>query len=176
MKINILIIGLALMASSMYAHSDSCPEAGLSDAQQDQWKGLRQDFRASVQELEGEEKQAAWADFQQTILNEVAETDDQKEALEQCFEKRTERRHGRRHKCFEEAGFSAEQKDQWKGLREEFEASVEGLSKAEKQAKKAEFHQHALDIVPTTPDQRTALEQCFEKRTERRKRRGEKHE
>ena len=176
MKTNFLIIVLSIMASSVYAHSDFCPEAGLSEAQETQRKELTREFKASVEGLNKAERKAQWEGFQQTLLDIIPETEEQETALAGCFERGKERRHGRRHKCFKEAGFSADQKDQWKGLREEFKASVEGLSKEEKRAKRAEFRQHALDTVPATAEQKAALEQCFEKRKERRKKRGEKHE
>lgn len=177
MKTNFLIIVLSIMVSSLYAHADFCPEADLSEAQETQRKELMRGFISSLRGLSKAERKTQWEGFQQTLLDTIDGIDeDQRVALSECFKHRKERRHGRRHKCFEEAGFSNEQKDQWKTLREEFKASVEGLSKEERRAKRAEFRQHALDIVPATLDQRTILEQCFEKQKEHRKKRGEQHE
>ena len=174
MKTNILIIICSFMASSVYAHSKSCPEAGLSDEQKAQKEALREDFKASVEEgLSKEERRAKWAEFHQQVLDTIAETDEQRAALEQCFEERKERWKKRRRGC-PEAGLSDEQKDAWKALRKDFRASVEGLSREEKREKKAEFHQQVLDTIPATEEQAEALSQCFEERKKRgkKKRRG----
>ena len=61
-----------------------------------------------------------------------------------------------------EAGLSDEQTDQWQALRQDFKTSVEGLSKKERRAKWAEFHQQVLETIPETDEQQAALEQCFE--------------
>ena len=149
MKTHFLIIALSIMASSVYAHSKSCPEAGLSDEQAVQWETLREEFKASVEGLSKEERRAKRAEFHQHVLEVLPETQEQRTALEECFDRRKERRHGRRHKCFKEAELSDGQRDQWRALR-------------------SESRQTALDTVPATDEQRAALEQCFEKHREKR--------
>ena len=171
----ILVIFSFMMASSVYAHSKFCPEANLSDEQKTQIKELRKDFRDSVKELNREDKEKARAEFHQTVLDTVA-GNEQKGALEECFERRKERRHGRRHKCSEEAGLSHEQKEDWKALRKEFKASVEGLSREERREKRAVFHQQVLDTIPETEEQAEALSQCFEDRKKHRKKHRHKHD
>ena len=56
----IILISLFLITSSVYARSNSCPEANLSDEQTAQINDLRQSFRSSLQgqELTKEQKQA----------------------------------------------------------------------------------------------------------------------
>ena len=91
MKTNILISICSLfMASSVYAHS-KCLEAGLSDEQKAAWQALRENFKDSVEGLSKEEKKAKWAEFHQQVLDAIPETEEQKAALEQCFEKRKKR-------------------------------------------------------------------------------------
>ena len=155
MKTNFIIIVLSFMVSSVYAQPRFCPEAGFSDEQKAQAKMLRHDFRASVESLSKEERQAKRAELEQTILDTIAETDEQRTALAECFERRSGKR-----SC-PEAGLSDEQKVQWKALRHDFRASVEGLSKEEKQAKRAELEQQVLETIPETDEQKVALVQCF---------------
>ena len=173
MKMNILIIGLSLMASSVYARPD-CPEAGFSEEQKAHVKELRQDFKSSVEGLSREERRTAWSEFHQTVLDTIPETDEQKVALSECFEERKNKKRWkkRRHSCSKAAGLSEEQTDQWKALREEFKSSVEGLSREERRTAWSEFHQTVLDTIPETDEQKAALSECFEDR----KKRNKKHE
>lgn len=76
------------------SHSDrkfSCPEAGLSEEQKAQIKEIRQNLRDSNHGLSREERQTNKAELQKTILETIPETEEQRAALEQCFEHRREK-------------------------------------------------------------------------------------
>ena len=163
MKRSFFVIFLSFITSSVYAYSNFCSEADLSDEQRAHTKELHQEFRASVEGLSKEERRAKWGEFSQTILDAVADSEEQKVALAKCFEQRKNRRHNR-HKCFEEAGFSDEQRAHMKELRQEFKASVKSLSKEERRAKWGEFPQTVLDTVADSEEQKAALAKCFEQR------------
>ena len=159
MKI-IFLISLFFITSSVYAHPNFCPEANLSDEQKAQIKELRQNFRNATQGLSKDERRAAKTEMQQTILENIATTDEQRQALSQCFERRKKRRG-----C-PEANFSDEQKAQIKELRQNFRNAHQGqvLTKEQRRAAKTELRQNILDTVPMSDEQRTALLQCFERR------------
>lgn len=82
MKISCFVfIFFSLITSSVYAHSNFCPEANLSE-----------DQRAQIKE----QKRAVWADFHTHILETVSATEEQKAALAKCFEHR--KKHWKKHK------------------------------------------------------------------------------
>lgn len=69
----------------------SCPEAGLSEEQQAQIRELRQSFRGSENNRNRGEKGAAHMELNQSILATVPETEQQRAALSECFERRQNR-------------------------------------------------------------------------------------
>ena len=148
MKTGFIVICLSVITSSVYARSDFCPEAGLSEKQRKQIK---------------EQKKAGWAEFQAHILETVPASEEQKVVLSQCFENRKKRRN-----FCPEAELSEEQKAQIRELRQNFRNSVKDKSKDERQAARAELHGHILEVVPTSEEQRVALSECYENRKKRR--------
>jgi len=70
---------------------DLCEEAKLSEEQRVQMRELRQKHGGS-RELSREERQEAWQKAQQEILEKVPTTEEQKQALSECFERRKNRR------------------------------------------------------------------------------------
>ena len=152
MKISFILIFLSFITSSVYAHSNSCPEAELSEDQQAQIK---------------EKKRAAWANFHAQILETVPTSEEQQAALAECFE-----RNNKRYKNFcPKAELSEEQQGQVKELRKSFKSSVQELGKKEKRAARKELQQNILETVPTSEEQQAALAECFEDRKKHRKKR-----
>ena len=127
MKTNFILIFLFLITSSAYTRSKSCPEAQLSVEQTDQIKDLRKNFRANKEGLNREEKRAAWAGLQQSILD-IATSQEQRDALSVCFESRKHKRG-----C-PEAQLSEKQTDQVENLRQNFRTNTKGLSKEDRQS------------------------------------------
>ena len=136
MKISFIAVLFFFITLSAYAHPRFCPEAELTEDQRNQIKELREDFKSSILDLE-------------------SLTDDQKEALSQCFERKKERRAKRRPPC-PEAELTEDQRNQVKELHEEFKSSI-------------------LDLESLTDHQREALSQCFDERKKER-RRKHRHE
>ena len=164
MKTNFIILFLFLITSSAYTRSKFCPEAELSGEQKAQVKELRKNFKANKEGLNREEKRAAWADLQQSILNDIAISEEQQAALSECFDSRKKRR----HYC-PEAELSEEQKAQVKELRKNFKANKEGLNREEKRAAWADLQQSILNDIATSEEQQAALSECFESRKKRKR-------
>ena len=155
MKTSFILMLLSLFTSPVYAHSDFCPEAALSEEQKAQIK---------------EQKQTVWADFHAHILETVPTSEEQKTALSECFENR--KKYWKNHRNFcPEAKLSEEQKAQVKELRENFRSSTQELDREGKQAARKELQQNILETVPTSEEQKTALSECFENRKKHRKNR-----
>ena len=71
--------------ASVYAFSNFCPKAELSEEQKNQIKEMRMQFKSSSQEMSREDKKTAREDMQKNILNTIASTEEQKAALANCF-------------------------------------------------------------------------------------------
>ena len=148
MKTGFIIIFLSFLIPSVYAHSNFCSEAELSEQQKDQIK---------------KQKKAVWADFHDRILETVPTSEEQKASLTECFENKKKHWKKRRNVC-PEAELSEKQKSQVKELRKNFRSSIQELSKKERQAARKELQQNILETVPTSEEQQAALAECFENR------------
>ena len=74
-----------LTTASVYAFSNFCPKAELSEKQKNQIKEMHMQFKYLSQEMSREEKKTARENMQKNILNMMALTEEQKTALANCF-------------------------------------------------------------------------------------------
>ena len=171
MKTKFIPIILFFLNSLAYAHVD-CPEANLSEEQEAQIKELRQEVKASAEDLSREEKRAAWKDLRTRILERVVEGE-QREALAKCFENRKKKHKRRKHhrKYCPEAELSKEQRKQIKKLHKEFRVDACDFNEEERKAAREDLHNHILERV-AEENQKEALLKCFERGKERRHQRN----
>ena len=174
MKTSFIFI-LFFITPLVYADSNFCSEAELSEEQKAQVKELREAFKASAQDLSKEERRTMRADFKAQVLETVPTSEEQQAVLAECFDKR-KKRHSRKHKNFcSEAELSEEQKAQMKELRKGFKASAQDLSKEERRTARKELQQNILNTVPVSEEQKVALTECFEnKKRKKNKKRNKK--
>ena len=64
------------------------PAANLSEAQKESIREMRRNFKAQAADLPQEERKQAKQQMRADILNNVLESDEQREALSACWEKR----------------------------------------------------------------------------------------
>ena len=150
--ISLIYSNLAIGDGANKRKGDWCSEANLSDTQKESIKTAKQESR-------------------QNILDNVLESDEQKAALSACWEKRKQRKKGKRNWC-PEANLSDAQKKSIKEMRRNFKAQAGDLSEADRKQAKQELRQNILDNVLESDEQRTALSACWEKR----KRHKRKHQ
>ena len=131
-----------------------CPEANLSDAQKKSIQEMRRNFKAQAGDLSEADRKQAKQELRQNILNTVLESDEQRAALSACWEKRKQRKKGKRNWCPE--------------------ANLSDAQKESIQTAKQELRQNILDNVLESDEQRTALSACWEKR-KRHRRNKRKH-
>ena len=167
MKTSFIFILISFITPLIYADSNFCPTADLSEEQKAQVKELRKSFKASTQDLSKEEKRAMRADFKAQVLETVPTSEEQQAVLAECFDKR-KGKHSRKKRNFcPTADLSEEQKAQVKELREGFKASTQDLSKKEKRTAQKELQQNILNTVPVSEEQKVALTECFENKKDK---------
>lgn len=59
-----------------------------------------------------------------------------------------------------EASLSKEQKQEIRKMRKQLRASLKGFSRAEKKTKRMELHQHILDNILTSDEQKEIYNEC----------------
>ena len=134
----IILVFLSFITSSVYARSNSCPKAELSEVQETQI----QDY-----------KQAAEANFETLILDTVPVSEEQKVVLAECFK-------NKKRFC-PKAELSEVQETQIKELLENFKAASHDMHWKDKKAAWRELEKTILDIVSASEEQQTATAKCL---------------
>ena len=168
-KTAFIFIALLIFTTMSYAQSterNRCPDANLSAEQKNSMKKMWQNFREATKNMNREEKKAERADLKTAILQEIPQTEEQRQALSQCMEQR--RQHHKKYRC-PDANLSAEQKNSMKKMWQNFREATKNMNREEKKAERADLKTAILQEIPQTEEQRQALSQCMEQRKKRNK-------